>query len=96
MKKQNTLAGTVEAIDIAEVEAQTAAIFGKQNGHNLPTGELHPVPGEMQQEIKRPRIEMPFQDYQKLKVICAHCNEDISKMLYKVVKTWLDGVHPKI
>lgn len=95
MKKQNTLAGTVEEINIAEVEAQTAVIFGKQNGHNLPIGDLPPVPGKMQTEIKRPRIEMPFEDYQKLKVICAHCNEDISKMLYKVVKTWLDGVNPK-
>ena len=96
MKKQNTLADTVGEIDIAEVEAQTKAIFGKQNGHSLPIGDLLPVPGTMQQEIKRPRIEMPFEDYQKLKVICAHVNEDISKMLYKVVKTWLDGVRPKI
>ena len=48
MKKQNTLSATVEEIPVDEIAAQTAAIFGKQNG-NLPIGELHPVPGRMEQ-----------------------------------------------
>jgi hypothetical protein len=88
--------GEKGVIDIATVEAQTRNLFAGDILHDLPTGELPPVPGKIAQEIKRPRMEMPHADYQKLKIICDLVNEDISKMLYRVVKTWLDSVHPKI
>lgn len=93
---ENAGAGGAGEIDIATVEAQTRNLFAGTAGHDLPIGELPPVPGKLEQEIKRPRMEMPHADYQKLKIICDLVNEDISKMLYKVVKTWLDSVHPKI
>ncbi len=83
-------------IDMNAVEAMTNGIFNQSNAHNLPVGEVQPVAGKVEQEIKRPRMEMPHADYQKLKIICDLVNEDISKMLYKVVKTWLDSVYPKI
>ena len=83
-------------INLQDVEAGIKSVFHGDNGHNLPIGELQPVAGKLEQEVKRPRMEMPHADYQKLKIICDLVNEDISKMLYKVVKTWLDSVYPKI
>ena len=94
--KNDNATGQTGEIDIATVEAQTRQFFAGNAGHDLPVGELPPVPGKLAQEMKRPRMEMPHADYQKLKIICDLVNEDISKMLYKVVKTWLDSVYPKI
>lgn len=83
-------------LEMKDVEEMTSGIFNRNNGHSLPSGEVRPVTISEQPRNHRPRVELPHDDYQKLKMICVSVNEDISKMLYKVVKTWLDSVEVKL
>lgn len=43
-------------------------------------------------KMKRPTFEMPENDHQKLKAICAFEGKDVGKTLYEVVKNWLDSI----
>ena len=100
-KQKNSLVDTVEVdtatVDIEAIKQITNKVFN--NGTlpaTLPTGEVRPKSKGATPAKFRPMIELPEEDYQKLKHICTNVHEDVSKMLYLVVKTWLDSCEVKI
>ena len=86
-----------DTVDIEEVKQITNKVFnGGATPATLPTGEIGPKSKGKEPAKFRPMIELPEEDYQKLKHICTNVHEDVSKMLYMVVKTWLDSCEVKI
>lgn len=94
MSKKQTLGSTV---DIDEVKELTNKVFNNAEvAAHVPTGEVRPKSKGNEPAKFRPMIELPEEDYQKLKHICTNVHEDVGKMLYRVVKTWLDSCEVKI
>ena len=87
-----------DTVDIDAVKEITTKVFNGNTGpvNGLPTGEITPKTKGSEPAKFRPMIELPEADYQKLKHICTNVHEDVGKMLYMVVKAWLDSCEVKI
>ena len=89
-----SLKNTINKQDISEEKIKEIFSNKKENesSNNYEKEIITIKESDKVTKMRRPTFEMPENDHQKLKAICAFQGKDVGKTLYAVVKKWLDSI----